>query len=197
MQRQTVDHLQIVHERWRASYAKTFIPTHVPGEGQDVDTEVMIIGEAPGAEEVLRGRPFVGASGKVLRQLMDTAGLLAGKQGSNCWLTNVCQFRPPNNRTPSEKEVRSLRPILRREWEAVGKPRIIIPVGSTALFAVTGERWSVLKTAGRVWKLYSARSNLTFALWPMIHPSYALRNKEARPLIERDWERLADWLRYG
>ena len=191
--------LERYHGYWYEAYGKTFNQTYVPGEGQDIDTKVIIIGEAPGAEEAVRKRPFVGPSGVVLRQLMATAGLFTGWAPefgpSNCWLTNVCKYRPPRNRTPTEPEIKTLRPILRYEWHSVGRPRIVIPIGSTALFAVTGQRWSVLKTAGRQWTVLSERSGTTFAVWPMIHPAYALRNKEAQPLLERDWERLADWIK--
>jgi uracil-DNA glycosylase family 4 len=198
-ERTPLERLELKHRGWWGLRSAEFHSTYVGGEGQ-AHTKVMIIGEAPGAEEAVRGRPFVGPSGYVLRQLMNGAGLMASNHGnvrSNCWLTNVCKFRPPNNRKPTEFEIKQLRPLLRYEWQAIGRPKIIIPVGSTALFAVVGERWSILRVAGQLWTIHSARSNMDFSVWPMVHPAFALRNKEARPLLERDWDALIKWKKRG
>lgn len=177
-------------------------PKYVPGEGDN--PEAFIIGEAPGAYEEIQRRPFVGDSGQVLRQLMDIAGLRAGHtippDAENCWLTNVIKFRPPKNRTPTEPEVKAARPYLRREWKAVGSPRLIIPVGGIALWAVTGKRISILRAAGKChW--YAGKSTgkggPTLAIWPMVHPSFVLRqkpgNEQLQALIEHDWDKLRKW----
>lgn len=196
--RTPLERLELQHVGWWGRHSKEFNSVYVEGEGLEDYPPVMIIGEAPGAEEVVRARPFVGASGIVLRQLMATAGLFTGYTPefgtANVWLTNVCKFRPPNNRTPTEPEIKELRPLLRYEWLAIGRPRTIITVGSTALYAVTGERWSVLQTAGQCWTIHSARSGCDFNVWPMVHPAFALRNKEVQPLLERDWNTLGNWL---
>lgn len=197
-ERDAFELLELKHRGWWGIHGKEFNSTFVAGEGAYNSPEVMIIGEAPGAEEALRGRPFVGPSGMVLRRLMAHAGLQASNRGnvpSNCWLTNVIKFRPPRNRTPILREVMAVRHLLRLEWQAIGRPRIIIPVGGVALFAVLGERWSVLKTAGTPHYVHSERSNMDLVLWPMIHPSYVLRQKseELQSLVERDWKRLGDW----
>jgi uracil-DNA glycosylase len=190
--------LLAAHTRWYAHNGREFNDAYVPGEGNDVNPLAMIIGEAPGAEEALRGRPFVGPSGLILRQLMAIAELFTGYTPefgtSNTWLTNVIKFRPPGNRTPFEPEINQVRGLLRKEWRCVGQPRIIIPVGAVALYAVLGERWSVLKTGGQPHAFYSRRIKRNMVVWPMVHPAYAMRNKEYQPTLERDWMRLAAWL---
>lgn len=177
----------------------------VLGEGDN--PEAFIIGEAPGAQEELLRRPFVGPSGRVMRDLMAIAGLYAhiprdGKPHvinnehglENCWLTNTVKFRPPRNRKPTPLEIKAARPWLRAEWVAVGSPRLIIPVGSTALEALTGKRQSILIAAGKLHKARSTRDGKELFIWPMVHPAFGLRGGESvQDLIEADWDKLARW----
>lgn len=179
---------------------------YVSGEGDN--PRAMIIGEAPGAEEDVAGRPFVGKSGIVLRQLMEFADLYAtdtylgyadddiGHSGdvtqeANCWLTNVCKFRPPRNGTPTDTEIKAFRPLLRQEWRAVGRPKLIIPVGAVALQAVMGKSISILKSAGKCHRYKD------FYIWPMVHPSWGIRsgNAQLQELLEQDWINLGEWRR--
>jgi DNA polymerase len=112
----------------------------------------------------------------------------------NCWLTNVVKFRPPMNRNPTETEIRAFRPWLFKEWEAVGAPRLIVPIGGIALRAVTGKYISILKAAGKChW--YKSKQDRELAIWPMVHPSFGLRNPPVQPLLEQDWEALGEWRR--
>lgn len=174
----------------------------VPGEGSETSSIAFIVGEAPGAKEDLILRPFVGDAGEILRQLMDSAGLHSYfSEGSqyrpNCWLTNVLKYRPPANRTPTWDEIQVCRPYLRREWHAVYRPRLIIPVGGVAFTAVMGVQLSILKYAGQGIIKQSRtgpRWRTELAVWPMIHPAYALRNKAAQPTVEAHWAKLGEWL---
>lgn len=157
----------------------------VEGEGPN-NPDCMIIGEAPGGEELTAGRPFVGRAGRVLRQLMHFAGL---STESNTWLTNVVKYRPERNRTPYYVEIRNSMPYLRKEHRLIGKPQIIIPVGTPAWVAVTmGTSGGIMRVAGRM------QMRKGYYVWPMIHPSYALRNESMRPTVEHHWEKLGDWL---
>lgn len=173
----------------------------VPGEGAQ-PAGVFIVGEAPGADEVMALRPFVGASGQVLRQLMAIARLASEDQyedgrdfpptaGGNCWLTNAVKYRPPRNRTPYMNEIKAARPYLLEEWRLVGKPRVIVTLGAAALSAIRGQSTPIAKFAGKM--VIDAQHGRV--LWPMFHPAYGLRGSEAlRTRIEQDWERLAGWL---
>lgn len=194
------------NQGWRAALAHDgtghaladLSSVYVPGEGDN--PKAFIIGEAPGAQEEAQRRPFVGPAGVVMRDLMAIAGLFSTPSGCgppyepNCWLTNVVKFRPPRNRTPFPIEIKAARPWLLKEWEAVGSPELIIPVGGTALTAILGKPQSILRAAGKCHKAVS-RSGMTLFVWPMVHPAFGLRTPAVQPLLEADWERLAEWRR--
>lgn len=160
----------------------------VPGEGSS-RPNVFIVGEAPGAMENVHKRPFVGASGQVLRSLIkDSAGL----EPQDYFITNVVKYRPPNNRTPEPEEVAASLPYLRQEFAALGGPAVIVAVGGVAfnVFRPTqGPRGGILRHAGT--PMHSGHR----ALWPMIHPAYGLRNAAARPKMEEHWEQFGIWYR--
>ncbi len=136
----------------------------VPGEGEPC--ELMIVGEAPGAEEQTSGRPFVGRAGKLLRRLLEDEGI------SRFYITNVVKHRPPNNRRPLDTEIAACREHLEAEISAV-KPRVIIALGSTAINYFTGEK----QVGGtRVLRAGDVNYVLTY------HPAAALRN----PALKQD-----------
>lgn len=196
-----LDRIEFTHKGWRALAFPKLSTRYVAGEGDN--PEAFIIGEAPGAQEEIMGRPFVGPAGRILRQLMEFADLRSYPrplQGTpiNCWLTNVVKFRPPKNATPSDDMIRSIRAQLRGEWRAVGYPSLIIPVGKPALSAVTGNyKISILRAAGKCHYYTSKSTGKELAIWPMVHPSYGIRNPAIQPLLEQDWVKLAEWRASG
>jgi DNA polymerase len=181
---------------------------YVPGEGDNA--EAFIIGEAPGAQEDIERRPFVGKC-KVLRDLMALAdlyvegfttnvssGLAADRQritvAPNCWLTNVVKYKTPRNRNPTNAEVRAFRRLLQDEWVAVGSPDTIITVGGIALSAVFGKSMSVLRHAGRCHTMRSGYTGKKLYIWPMLHPAFGLRGDDnLKEFIEQDWLKLGAW----
>lgn len=171
---------------------------YVPGEGDN--PKVFVVGEAPGATEEIKRRPFVGRAGAVLRQLMDIASLYAHHGAGtddvpNCWLTNVVKFRPPRNRTPTWTELKAARPFLRAEWQAVGCPRVIVPVGGSALRAITGRKHiSIIRHSGWMHEEVSRVDGKPLYVWPMLHPSYGLREPAMRSIVEKDWTNFGRWL---
>jgi len=177
----------------------------VPGRGNERPS-VMILGEAPGAQENLHGEPFVGRSGHLLDQLMREAGLYADDQWrypmdsdddppevaiyANTFITNTVKYRPPANRTPSRREIEASRPWILKEWKILGKPKVIITTGAVPLACIKPELLPVSDAAGRPFVLKPS----TLTLWPMFHPAFALRNKPMRPVVERHWQDLGEWL---
>lgn len=204
-----IDEVERCSRTWRSTYARQLSERYVPGEGceeGEPSCVAFIIGEAPGAHEDLKRRPFVGDSGLVLRELMASAGLFTGFTPhfgkSNCWLTNTIKFRPPGNRTPDSDMIKTARHLLRTEWAAVGMPQVIIPVGSVALEAVLGHKASILRMAGELTHVASERySPQIHSLWPMVHPAFVLREtnvktrKRMQALVEKDWTILGGWLK--
>lgn len=168
----------------------------VGGEGDN--PEAFIVGEAPGAQEEIKRRPFVGPC-RVVRALMELADLYSEHRSletgaPNAWITNVVKFKTPGNRNPSNAEVSAFRRLLQEEWHAVGSPSLIIPVGGIALSAIFGRAMPILKHAGRCHTMRSAYTGQLLYIWPMCHPAFGLRGGEQlQEAIERDWEKLGKW----
>lgn len=160
----------------------------VPGEGSSRPS-VLIVGEAPGATENTHRRPFVGASGRVIRSLITDAAELTEDEW---FITNVVKYRPPGNRTPVPFEIGAAVPYLRREWVALRCPSVLVAVGGTAKNALAPDIPGVLQSAGKPHRLKGGRT-----LWPMLHPAYGLRNPGIRPEMERHWKTLGLWYRGG
>jgi len=141
----------------------------VPGEGNP-GPELLFVGEGPGAEEDVQGRPFVGPAGQLLTRMIEAMGLAR----SEVFIANVVKCRPPGNRTPSAEEVGHCLPFLRRQI-AVLRPKLICTLGNTPLRALLGDdTLGISRQRGR---------QLSFAgipLIPTFHPSYLLRNPEAK-----------------
>ena len=135
---------------------------------------VLILGEAPGAEEDRQGRPFVGQAGQLLDRMFAAIGLSRASHdpGAALYITNVLPWRPPANRDPEPGEIALMRPFVERHIALVD-PAVIVVMGNTPLQALTGTR-GILK----------ARGNWTTALGkpllPMTHPAYLLRNPAAK-----------------
>lgn len=154
----------------------------VPGEGPS-DAEIMLIGEGPGFYENEQGRPFVGAAGKFLSELLGKVDL----KREDVFITNVVKCRPPDNRDPMPEELTSCRAYLEQQIEAID-PQIIVTLGrfSMAVFlplvkigAVHGQTRLV---KGKI-------------IVPMYHPAAALHQPLLRPTIEKDFSNLKETLR--
>lgn len=135
---------------------------------------VLILGEAPGAEEDREGRPFVGRAGQLLDRMFACIGLSRTSQDaeSALYITNVMPWRPPGNRDPEPAEIAMMLPFVERHIALVD-PRVIVVLGNTPLFALTGSR-GILRARGN-WS-----QALGKPLLPMTHPAYLLRNPAAK-----------------
>ena len=107
-------------------------------------SKIMIIGEGPGANEDLMGLPFVGKAGKLLDKMLNAINL----SRFNVYITNVVNYRPPENRKPTEEEIERYLPFLIRHIDII-KPKIIIILGSTALNAIIGDKDTISKARGK------------------------------------------------
>ena len=137
-------------------------------------SEWMVIGEAPGAEEDLRGEPFVGQAGRLLDSILAAAGLgRSGSGPSGVYIANVVKCRPPANRNPEPDEAARCEPFLRRQIELLA-PRVILVMGRVAAQAVLGSDASIAALRGR-----AHRMDVAGRAVPVIvtyHPAYLLRN---------------------
>jgi len=153
----------------------------VPGDG-NINTSIMFIGEAPGYWEDVKGKPFVGAAGKLLDEILRKAGI----NRSEVYITNIVKCRPPENRDPTEREIEACHIYLDRQLELI-KPKIIVTLGrhSTAyIFSKMGLKFkSISEVQG---KIYEAKfMNMKIHIIPSYHPAAALYNIKLRSEIEK------------
>lgn len=141
---------------------------------------LMVIGEAPGAEEDRAGLPFVGRAGRLLDRMLAAIGL---DRRVNVYIANVVPWRPPGNRTPSPQEVAACLPFLMRQIE-LAAPRAILCVGGPSSQAVLGASEGVMRLRGR-WRDFESRGFRARAL-ATLHPAYLLRRPEHKALAWRD-----------
>ncbi|MDP9309726.1 MAG: uracil-DNA glycosylase [Chloroflexota bacterium] len=152
--------------------------THaVPGEGP-VNAEIMFIGEAPGFNEDQQGRPFVGAAGKLLEELLAELELTR----DDVWIGNVVKCRPPQNRDPRPEEIAACAGYLERQIELL-QPKLIATLG----------RYSMEKffPGAKITRVHGqARREGSRVLIPLFHPAYILRNMNALPDAKRDMRKI-------
>ncbi len=148
----------------------------VPGEGSE-DAEVVFVGEAPGKDEDLAGRPFVGRAGKLLRKTIEEVGF------KKYYITNVVKCRPPENRTPFQNEVDACKPYLMRELECI-KPKLVIALGKTAMKALLGFDAPIKDVRGKVFK--TKINEVQTKVIVTYHPAAVLRNPKLREEFKKD-----------
>lgn len=149
------------------------------------DARVMLIGEAPGRDEDIQGKPFVGRSGQLLDRMLAAVGLSRGAadRESAVFITNVVFWRPPGNRTPTEAETQMCLPFLLRAIE-LQKPDVIVCLGATPAHRLTGRNDGILKMRGN-WVTANV-SGRNIPLLPTLHPAYLLRFPAQKRLAWRD-----------
>jgi uracil-DNA glycosylase family 4 len=138
------------------------------------EARVMILGEAPGREEDMQGKPFVGRAGQLLDRMLAAIGLdrASPDPGAAVYITNVLPWRPPQNRDPSPDEIAMLLPFVRRHI-ALADPEVLVLMGNIACQAMLGRR-GITRLRGQ-WTEVEGRPCL-----PMFHPAYLLRNPHAK-----------------
>lgn len=154
------------------------------------DADVMVVGEAPGADEDRIGRPFVGVSGKLLDLMLASIGL----DRTSVYIANLSPWRPPGNRKPEQAEVELLLPFLQRHI-ILAKPRVLLLLGGSAANALLGRQDSLSRIRGR-WHDYQADAEIIPAL-PSFHPAYLLRTPTHKRLAWMDFLMLSKKLRQG
>jgi DNA polymerase len=142
--------------------------------------ELMLIGEAPGAEEDVRGLPFVGPSGQLLDRILAAAGFAR----SAVWITNCIFWRPPGNRAPQGAEIAICQPFVERQIELLA-PRSILFVGGMSARTLLGLTDGVTRLRGRRY-LYTSPEGRTTPARVTFHPAYLLRTPANKKLVWRD-----------
>ena len=143
----------------------------------------MIVGEAPGFNEDLQGKPFVGAAGKLLDTLLEQIGL----SRDAVYITNVLKCRPPQNRDPMPHEAEACEPYLKRQLELV-RPKVVLVLGRHALERLLPGLGSITRLHGT----FIERGDLTYV--PLYHPAAALHNGALVGDLQRDFDRVGAYL---
>ena len=148
------------------------------GEG-NLHNKIMLIGEGPGADEDEQGRPFVGKAGQLLNEIMNDVNL----KRKDFYISNVIKCRPPDNRKPKPDEMDACAPILKAEIKLI-EPKVIVPMGSTALNYLLGNELSITNNRGE----WIERGEIYFL--PTFHPAYIFRNRNVEKDVRRDFKLL-------
>jgi DNA polymerase len=139
------------------------------------DADLMFVGEAPGAEEDLRGIPFVGAAGQLLTKIIEAIDL----KREDVYIANVIKCRPPGNRNPEPDEVETCEPFLFQQIDVI-KPKVIVALGKFAAQTILRTLDPISRLRGRVYDYRGAK------LIPTFHPAYLLRNPSSKREVWED-----------
>ena len=151
------------------------------------NAKLMIVSEAPGYWEDQKGEPFVGAAGKVLDELLDSAGI----KRKEVYIANLLKCRPPENRDPQPEEIKACAPFLERQIEII-KPKIICPLGRYSMkflmekFGLKDQIEGISKIHGRLFESKSLFQSITII--PFYHPAVATYNPNMKKILEKDFK---------
>lgn len=150
------------------------------------NARIMLIGEAPGADEDRQGKPFVGRSGQLLDKILDAIGLdrHAADAKSSAFISNTIFWRPPGNRKPTAAESEICFPFILRAIELAG-PDIIVCLGATPMHRLIGGTEGILRSRGK-WREIEIGGR-KIPLMPTLHPAYLLRQPAQKRLVWRDF----------
>lgn len=148
---------------------------------------IMIVGEAPGREEDEQGKPFVGKSGQLLDRMIRASGL---DPETDVYISNILNWRPPGNRTPSTEEIAVCLPLIERHIALV-KPKVLVFAGGVSAQALMRAQTGIMKLRGR-WSEYRIKDadgepGEHVDAMPLFHPAYLLRRPQEKARAWRDW----------
>lgn len=158
----------------------------VIGEGSHF-AKIMFVGEAPGRNEAKSGRPFFGAAGKILNELLESVGVKRG----DVYITNIVKDRPPQNRDPLPEEIESYGPFLDRQIEII-QPKVIATLGRYSMiyimqkFGLSGQLEPISRAHGKWYEAQSSYGMVTII--PLYHPAAAIYNQMLKDTLRKDFK---------
>ena len=174
----TLEALRELLERFEGCPLKHTATRLVFADGNP-EARLMLVGEAPGRDEDIEGKPFVGRSGKLLDRMLAAIGI----DRSTAYIANVVPWRPPGNRTPTPQETAICLPFIRRQIE-LANPDILVCLGGPSAQTLLGIKDGITKARGR-WMEYDTGSRTIPAL-ATFHPAYLLRTPLGKRMAWRD-----------
>ncbi|MCO5083464.1 MAG: uracil-DNA glycosylase [Rhizobiaceae bacterium] len=145
------------------------------------DADLMLVGEAPGRDEDIEGRPFVGRSGQLLDRMLAAIGI----DRTSAYIANVISWRPPGNRTPTPQETEICRPFIERQIELV-RPKLLVTLGGPSAKVLLKTTEGVLRLRGN-WRKHATAAGVEIPTMPTLHPAYLLRTPAHKKLAWRDF----------
>lgn len=149
----------------------------------NVDSPLVFVGEAPGADEDLQGEPFVGRAGQLLTKMIEAMGL----KREEIYITNVVKIRPPNNKTPEPAEMAVYLPYLKKQLEIL-QPKVVVCLGSVATKGVLETEIPISKLRGTFQDLENTK------VMPTFHPAFLLRNPPMKKFVWEDLQTVMKFL---
>lgn len=156
----------------------------------NINAKIMLIGEAPGFNEDLQGRPFCGASGKLLDKMLGAINL----DRTRVYITNVFFWRPPNNRIPTPEEIQLCKPFVEKHIALI-KPALIILVGASAVNALLDHTHGITKIRGQFTTYTNKYLDSPITAIAMFHPAYLLRQPQQKYLAWQDLQTIEKFLK--
>ncbi len=144
---------------------------------------IMFVGEAPGFNEDQKGEPFVGAAGKLLNDLLASAGL----SRDHIYIANVIKCRPPNNRDPEQDEVETCKPFLLQQIQLI-RPKLVCTLGNWATQTLLERKVGITKVKAQAFYMKD------FVLFPLLHPAAALHQGNLLGTLKEDFKKLKEFL---
>jgi len=165
----------------------------VIGEGNHY-TDIMFVGEAPGRNEAKTGKPFCGAAGKILDELLDSVKI----KRDDVYVTNIVKDRPPKNRDPIPEEIEVYAPFLDRQIEII-KPRIIATLGRFSMKYIM-ERFGLTSLLGLIGEMHGKHfeTDMSYGkvvIVPLYHPAVAVYNSNTKDTLKEDFKILTKLLK--
>lgn len=171
-----------LHNCQRCKLAKLGRSQVVFGVGNP-HASIMFVGEAPGANEDLKGEPFVGAAGKILNDLLQSAGL----SREDIYIANVIKCRPPENRDPELDEVETCKPFLLQQIQLI-RPKLVCTLGNWATQTLLERKVGITKVKAQAFYMKN------FVLFPLLHPAAALHQGGLLDTLKADFKKLKEFL---
>ena len=149
------------------------------------NSKIMLIGEAPGHDEDIEGKPFVGRSGKLLDKMLNAIDLDRKK----VYIANIIPWRPPANRKPTESEIEICLPLIHKHIELIN-PKVLLLLGSTSTYALLKDKTPITKIRGR-WFTLNINGKKIQAM-PTFHPAFLLRQQKQKKYVWEDLQNIRD-----
>jgi uracil-DNA glycosylase family 4 len=176
----TISELRTTLENFEGCSLKNTAMNLVFGDGNK-NADIMLIGEAPGADEDREGKPFAGLSGQLLDKMICSIGL----ERQNIYIANIIPWRPPGNRQPTPSEIAICLPFIKRHIELID-PKVLILVGGTSAKTLLEKKEGIMRLRGR-WFNYQTNNDKTLIpALPILHPAFLLHSPSQKSNAWKD-----------